>query len=189
MNGFHDVMKMRRSIRDYEDREVPLETVKDIIKDSCFAPSSANGQPWRFIIILNRDLIKRLSDENKQNLLSDLEKNPGSPTKNYELALRNPAFNVFYNAPCLVYIIGRKDIRTLQIDCALAAGYFMFSAVAKGLGTCWIGLGRHVRNPELLDLLGIPDDYQIVAPIILGYPKNIPTLPERNEPQILNIIS
>jgi nitroreductase len=189
MAEFIELLKKRRSIRDFGDKDVPLEIINEIIKESCLAPSSANGQPWRFIIVNNKDLIKRLSDESKKNLLSYIEKNPDSPTKKYEAALRNPGFNVFYNAPCLVFIIGPKHVRTLYVDCSLAACYFMFSASAKNLGTCWIGLGTNIHDPELLNQIGMPDDHKIVAPLILGYPKNIPDLPERLEPQILKIVS
>jgi nitroreductase len=133
-------------------------------------------------------LIKRLSDECKKTLVADLDKNPDAPSKKYEAILRDPNFNVFYNAPCLVYIAGSKEVRTLQVDCALAAAYFMFSASARGLGTCWIGLGKHLRDPSLSDEIGLPEGHEIVAPIILGYPKAIPGVPERGEPQILKTL-
>ena len=118
-----------------------------------------------------------------------MEKNPDSPAKKYEAALRSPEFNVFYNAPCLVFIVGPKQIGSLYVDCSLAACYFMLSASARDLGTCWIGLGTNIQDPELLNLIGMPEDHEIVAPLIVGYPKSIPDLPERFEPQILNIVS
>jgi nitroreductase len=189
MINFFELLEKRRSIRDFEDKEVTLEIIKEIIKESCLAPSAENGQPWRFIIVTSRDLIKRLSDESKKNLLSYIEKSSDSPSKKYEAALRNPEFNVFYNAPCLVYIVGPKQTRNLYVDCALAACYFMFSASARGLGTCWVGLGTSIQDPDLLDLIGISEDHKIVAPLIVGYPKNIPSPPERIEPQILKIVS
>jgi nitroreductase len=189
MAEFSELLKKRRSIRNFEDKEVSLEIIRDIIKESCLAPSAANGQPWRFIIINNKDLIKRLSDDSKRNLLSGIEKSGGSPSKKYEAALRNPDFNVFYNAPCLVYIVGSKQVRNLYVDCSLAACYFMFSASERGMGTCWIGLGTSVQDPELLNLIGMPEDHKIVAPIIVGYPKSIPKAPERMKPQILKIVS
>jgi nitroreductase len=189
MRAFSEILEKRRSIRDYEGREVPLELVGEILKDACLAPSSGDGQPWRFIVITDRDLIKRLSDECKRNLVGDLEKNPHAPSKKYEAVLRNPDFNVFYNAPCLVYIAGSRDVRTIRVDCALAAAYFMFSASARGLGTCWIGLGKYVRDPSLISAIGLPEGHEIVAPVILGYPKLIPGMPTRQEPQILKIVS
>jgi nitroreductase len=189
MAEFFELLKQRRSIRDYEAREVPLKLVREIISDACLAPSSSDGRPWRFIVITNGGLIKRLSDECKKNLVADLEKNPDAPSKKYEAILRDPDFNVFYNAPCLVYIAGGRDVRTLQVDCALAAAYFMFSASARGLGTCWIGLGNHLRDPSLLREIGLPKDHEIVAPVILGYPKVIPSVPIREDPKILKIVS
>jgi nitroreductase len=103
--------------------------------------------------------------------------------------MRNPDFNVFYNAPCLVYIVGSKQARNLYVDCSLAACYFMFGATARGLGTCWVGLGTSILDPDLLELMQVPEDHKIVAPLILGYPKGIPGTPQRNEPQILKILS
>ena len=189
MTEYIELLKKRRSIRDFETKDVPLDIVNEIIKESCLAPSSANEQPWRFIIVNNMDVIKSLSDDSKKNLITYIEKNPDAPIKKYEAALRNPGFNVFYNAPCLVFIVGQKLIRSLDVDCALAAGYFMFSASQRGLGTCWIGLGTNIQDPELFKLIGIPQDHKIVAPLILGYPKRVPGLPERLEPQILKIVS
>jgi len=186
---YSELLKKRRAVRDYEDKEVPLNILMQIINESCLAPSSSNRQPWHFIIINNKDVIKRLSDESKRNLLLDLERNPASPSSNYEAILRDKHFNVFYNAPCLVFIVGPRELLSIQVDCALAASYFMFSACAKGLGTCWIGLGRFIKDPEILKLIGMPDDHQIVAPIIIGYPKDIPDVSERMGPQILKIVS
>ena len=186
---YSELLKKRRAVRDYEDKEVPLDTLMQIINESCLAPSSSNRQPWHFIIITDKEVIKQLSDESKRNLLQDLERNPASPSSNYEAILRDKHFNVFYNAPCLVFIGGPKELLSIQVDCALAACYFMFSACARGLATCWIGLGRFIKDPEILKLIGMPDDHQIVAPIIIGYPKDIPDVPDRMGPQVLKIVS
>lgn len=185
---FNTLLTNRRAIREFQNREVPLTTIKKIIQDTCLAPTARNGQPCKFIIIQNRDYIKLLSDESKKNLLSDLEQNPESPLKNYEPRLRDEQFNVFYNAPCLICFIGPKDLHSLEIDCALTVAYFMFSATSRGLGTCWIGLGAHVRDHKILSDIGVPKDYEIVAPIILGYPTSIPAASERHAPDILKII-
>jgi nitroreductase len=188
MKDFQALLGTRRSIREFQDREVPLDLVREIIRETCLAPSAMNGQPWRFSIVTNREKIKKLSDESKKNLLSDLEADPSSPIKRYEDILRNPGFNVFYNAPCVVYICGPSGLGSLDVDCSLAACYFMFAAAARNLGTCWIGLGAHLRDSAILKDLGITGDLQIVAPIILGYPKSIPEASERSEPVILGIV-
>ena len=188
MDSFAILLGKRRSIREFLDRDVPPELVKNIIRDTCLAPSAMNGQPWRFSIVTNRERIRALSDESKRSLLSDLERDPASPLQRYGDILRDPNFNVFYNAPCVVFITGPSGLASLEVDCALAACYFMFAAAARNLGTCWIGLGAHLRDPAILRDLGITEDLRIVAPVILGYPKEIPEVSERNEPVILGIL-
>lgn len=189
MADYLELLKKRRAIREFEDRKVSLEVIEEIIKESTLAPSSGNGQPWKFIVIVDPGWIKKLSDESKKNLLSMMENTPDSPVKRYETALKNPDFNVYYNAPSLVFIAASRNLRTIYVDCALCAGYFMLSAAARGLGTCWIGLGQHIRDPELLKAIGLPEDHELVAPIAVGYPKSIPDVPERAEPKILKILS
>jgi len=184
---FSELIKKRRSIRNYENREVPLEIITEIINDAVQAPSASNQQPWRFIIIRDADLMKRMSDESKANLLSEIERNPQHSSKRYEGVLRNPDFNVFYNAPCMVIIAGEKDCLSVYVDCALAACYLMFAAADRGLGSCWVNLGADIRSPALIGEIGLPPDCIIVAPIILGYPKQIPAQPKR-EAKILKII-
>jgi nitroreductase len=188
MNDYETLLRRRRSVREFQDREVPLDVVREIIRETCLAPSAMNRQPWRFCIVSNREKIKQLSDESKRNLLSDLGADPSSPLQRYGDILRDPKFNVFHNAPCVVFICGPSELGSLDVDCSLAACYFMFAAAARSLGTCWIGLGAHVRDPAILKELGIEGGLQLVAPIILGYPKEIPEVPERNEPVILSVL-
>lgn len=54
-----------------------------------------------------------------------------------------------YDAPCLIYIAGQKDSISLDVDCTLAASYFMFSAADRGLGTCWVDLGSVIKDHDL----------------------------------------
>ncbi|MEI7639094.1 MAG: nitroreductase family protein, partial [Syntrophus sp. (in: bacteria)] len=105
---YQDLLKNRRAIRDFQDREVPLSVLKEMLQETCLAPTASNGQPCQFIIIRDRGLMKRLSSESKQNFITDIVKNPTSPLKKYEAMLRDEQFNVFYNAPCVVYFIGPK---------------------------------------------------------------------------------
>ena len=108
--------------------------------------------------------------------------------KQYEDILRDEKFNAFYNAPCLVYVIGPNSISSLEVDSALTVAYLMFSATSRGLGTCWIGLGSNIRDRQILDEMGITKGYEIVAPIIIGYPVSIPEPSERHAPDIVKVI-
>jgi nitroreductase len=185
---FKMLLVNRRSVREFQDREVPLALLEEIIKDSCLAPTASNGQPCRFVIIRDRECLKRLSDESKRNLLADIRKNPDSPVSMYEAVLKDEAFNVFYNAPCAIIVIGPKKVRSLDVDGALTISYLMFSAADRGLGTCWVALGANLRSEAILSEIGVPEDCRIIAPVIIGYPVAIPAASERHAPVIVKII-
>jgi len=186
---FSELLKTRRSIRDYQDKDVPTEVIQEIIRDSIAAPNAGNMQLWRFVIVNSREWVKKCSDASKKGILEGIEKDPDSPMKGYAETLKNEDFNVFYNAPAVVYLVGSAKAGTLKHDCGLLAAYFMLSAAARGLGTCWVAQGAEIRDPELREALGIPENYSIEAPIILGYPKAVPEMPNRREPKILKIIT
>ena len=189
MMTFTELLKNRRAIRDFQEKVVELNIVKEILKESSLAPSASNGQPCQFIIVNNRQTLKKLSDESKKNLLQDFAENKTSLNPNYVDMLKNENFNVYYNAPCLIYVIGSKSVRSLDVDCALAVSYIMFCAAQRGLGTCWVNLGAYIRDQKIKADIGLPDDCRIVAPVIIGYPKEIPAASERHAPQILKIVS
>ncbi|HUN55377.1 MAG TPA: nitroreductase family protein [Smithella sp.] len=186
---FKNLLKTRRAVRAFQNREVPENLIMEIIADSCEAPSGHNKQPWSFIVIKNKTIMKRISDESKKNILALMDEKPGSFLPEFKPIMAHKDFYVFYDAPCLVYIAGQKEIRSLDIDCTLAASYFMLSAADRGLGTCWVDFGSIIEDQDLRMEIGLPDDYRIVATLILGYPEKIPNRPQRKEPVILKFIN
>ncbi|MCI5221351.1 MAG: nitroreductase family protein [Candidatus Electrothrix sp. AR4] len=185
---FDELLNNRRSVRNYQDKPVAVNVIQEMIKESTLAPNAGNEQPWKFIIVNNREMLRKISDESKKNILARIAANPNDYAKKYQGMLQNESFNVFYNAPCLVMILGPSHLKNLFVDCALAAGYFMMAASSRGLATCWVNLGTEIHDPEMIRELALPDNCTIVAPIILGYPEKIPPVPKRNEPEILTII-
>jgi nitroreductase len=186
---FGELLENRRSIRRYQERPVPVHLVQEMIEESTLAPSAGNEQPWKFVIVHDREMLERLSDESKRNILARIAANPDDYANKYVKMLSNASFNVFYNAPCLVMILGPSSRKNLHVDCALAAGYFMMAAASRGLGTCWVNLGAEIHDPALRDALGIPEQCTIVAPLTLGYPARIPPVPKRKRPEILKIVT
>ena len=183
-----EVFEKRRSVRSYQDKPVPMQTIESILNESILAPSAGNGQPWKFIIINNREMISRISIESKKNILKRIATNPNDFAKKYKQMLQKEGFNVFYNAPSVIMILGDEGLKNLYVDCALAAGYLMMSAASKGLGTCWVNFGTEIYDVNLQNELGIPENHKIVAPIALGFPEKIPDIPKRKKPQILEVI-
>ena len=186
--NYQELLRDRRSIRKFQDRPVEPEVLDTILKDTTLAPTASNGQPCKFIVINDRDLIKELSDESKANILADVAADPSLRVAMYAPVLKKPEYNVFYDAPCLVLILGSDELEMLDADSSLTAAYMMFAATERGLGTCWINLGARIRKPELLAQLGVPEGCRIVAPIIIGYPESIPEASVRHAPEVLKVI-
>jgi nitroreductase len=133
--------------------------------------------------------MNKITASSIKHVLEDLEKKPDSPFKMMEPRIRSGEFRPFYNAPALILILGPGDIPVLPIDCAILSGYFMLSAAARGLGTCFAYMGMSIADLEIGSELGIPEGYKVFGSLILGYPKEIPAMPPRNEPVILRVIS
>lgn len=187
--NYAELLQKRRAIRDFLDQEVPLPLVEEILRDATLAPSASNNQPCRFVVVQCRRAIKNLSDESKACLLRDHSDGKIALNPTYVNLLADENFNVFYNAPSLIFVAGPKSVGSLDVDAALAAGYIMFAAAARGLGTCWVALGANIRDPKLRGELGLSENLRIVAPILLGYPTAIPAAPERHAPEILRVIA
>ena len=187
MGSFEDLLRIRRSVRNFKETPVPQETLWALIQDSTLAPSSGNEQPWRFVIVTDKCFMTEISRECKQALLHRIDSNPDDYAKKYKTLLSRPEYNIFYNAPALVFILGLKHLKNSEVNCTLAAGYFMFSAANRGLGTCWISFAKFINDKTIKKKLGLDPSLFIVAPIIVGYPQQIPAPPPRRDAEILSI--
>ena len=185
MFSFQELLSNRRSVRDFQETPVAEETLRAIIRESTLAPSSGNEQPWRFVVVLDRCIMEEISRDCKQALLRRIDQDPNDYAGKYRSILCKPEYNIFYNAPALVYILGIRRLKNSEVNCTLAASYFMFSAASRGLGTCWISFAKFIRDKAIQEKLGLDPDHFIVAPIIVGYPKKIPASSPRREARIL----
>lgn len=192
---FFEALHGRRSIRNYSDAPVTQAEWDQLLQSAVIAPSASNAQPWVFGIIENQELLSQLSESVKAFGLSSLATN--SRYERYRGLFENKDFHIFYHAPSLLLIMTDADSPWAKTDCALAAQNVMLAAHAMGLGTCWIGFAQMLLNtPEMKKKLGIPDAFEVVAPLIVGHPKHIlPASPYdptagtnpkgRNKPEVL----
>ena len=183
MPDFFETLYSRRSIRAYRDEPVPRETIEKLLEDATWAATGSNMQPWEFVVVADRHFMKEISDSCKRNIMKKIEADPDSPWNRYEKSARNSDQNIFYNAPCLIYVVALRSASLAIFDCSMAACNLMLSACARGLGSCWIGLGATPER-EMRTKLDIPPDYRIVAPIIVGMPDQEPSAPPRKPPVI-----
>lgn len=146
---FLELVKARYSVRSYQDRPVDEEVLARILEAVRLAPSGANRQPWRFVVVRNAETRKRLVDAcNGQSFIGE--------------------------APIVIAGCGLMPERIMRcgipgdpIDLAIALEHLALAATAEGLGTCWIGA---FEQDKVREVLGIPQTARVVEVMTLGYP-------------------
>lgn len=178
-----EAIKKRRAVREYTDRTVERSTIERLINAAILAPSAMNLQPWAFAVMLGGERIHDCGERAKKWLLANFEHTPFARTSEsarMRQILEDKDRLLFYHAPALVIVLAKSTDSQAAEDCCLAAENLMLAARAEGIGSCWIGFSR-----PWLDLattkreLGLPENYSVVAPILLGYPKAWPEPHER----------
>ncbi len=176
----------RRSVRSYEARPVPKELINKILNAGVWAPSGMNTQPWRFTIIEKGEVIDSLSRRTKELVMQSMPL-----PENLQAAFKSDKDVVFYGAPLLILISVQKkaEWRTVNLlDSGLAAQNMFLAAYQAGLGSCFIGFAAFLnQDPGALAEVGIPEDHELIAPLIFGYPKEIPG-PKSREVKVLKWI-
>lgn len=172
---FKEVINKRHSIREFEKKEVPRKTIRELIISATKAPSGRNEQPWVFYVVSkNEDLNKIkviLQNYVRQNKIrfDYKEKKIQKEAKNFYSNLGNPPSVIFVyrkikrNPPAYQMF---NDIAA--ISCAIEN--LMLSAVSKGLGTCWIGTFK-AKEKEITKIVNAPKNQELMASIVIGYPK------------------
>ncbi|WP_418222912.1 nitroreductase family protein [Clostridium isatidis] len=147
------VMKNRSYRRFYADKKITNDQLKELIELVRLTPSAANLQPLKYILISEEEINKKVYDTLKwAGYLKDWDGPIESerPT-GYIIMLRD------------------KNISQKQsIDEGISAQTICLGAAEKGLGCCMIG---SINKTKLTEILNIPDNFDIVLVIALGYPK------------------
>lgn len=170
MTDLMDVIRERRSIRNYEPKEIPRDTLQTILEAVQWTPSWANTQCWEVIVITDPAV--------KQQLQEVVPK-------------ANPAHKSITAAPVILALCARKgisgyykDIVTTQFgdwfmfDLGLAAQSICLAAHSLGLGSLIVGLYDHARAKAVL---GVPEGIEHVSLITLGYASKVPSPPKRRD--------
>jgi nitroreductase len=178
-----EVIRQQRAVRQFLARPVERATLERLIQTSALAPSAMNLQPWAYAVIAGVARIDDYARRAKQLLLDDAA--AAEFPAELRAMLADPATSIFHHAPVLVLVLARTDESQAREDCCLAAQTLLLAARDAGLGTCWIGLGRPWLNrPETKAELGIPAQYHVVAPVVMGHPVAWPPSHGRNAPEI-----
>jgi nitroreductase len=147
----YEAIAARKSVRAYDDREVPEDVLRRIFEAVRLAPSASNRQEWRFVVVRDPGVRKKLARAaNAQEFVGQ--------------------------APVVVACCAETDGHIMPcgqlsypIDVAIAIDHLTLCAVAEGLGTCWIGA---FDEGQVKEILGIPAEIRVVELMPLGYPRN-----------------
>lgn len=143
-----EIIKLRRSVREYLDKEISDSDIDKIIEAGIMAPSAKNQQPWEFIVIKDKNTLTKLSEK-----LSPLY---AKSNVTIILCMRN--YDLF------------SPTRREQ-DMSACIENMMLEATYLGIGSCWIGTypDPERMNP-LIEILNIPDNVTPFCGLTLGYP-------------------
>ncbi len=144
-----EFLKTRRSIRRFKKEKVPMEIIEKMLDVARYAPSAHNSQPWRFIVIDDRDILDKLSRIH----------GGGKPLKNAPQAI-------------VVACDERASPDSYLLDCANATIYIQLAAHALGLGTVWIQTMRNIG--DIRKILGMPEHVVPASILAIGYPDEKP---------------
>jgi nitroreductase len=156
-----DSIKGRRSIRDFQEREVPEQAVEALIDALLWAPSAGNLQSRKFYFVFNRETKKKIA---KAAFGQDFI----SRATLVVVACTDRRISARY---------GDRGVNLYSIqDAAASVMNMMLAAHELGLGTVWVGAFNEFDVFEVLDL---PENIRPVAIIPVGYPTRTPPAPPR----------
>ncbi|MFZ2456260.1 MAG: nitroreductase family protein [Candidatus Altiarchaeia archaeon] len=181
-NPVIDAIYARRSIRRFLDKPVPREQIKKLLSAAVMSPSAMNRQPWKFVVIENKEKIKELSRHVKKQmgLL-------GYGLRFTEI-VKSKDDTVFYGAPLLILVSAEKNDQWSRINCGILAQTLFLAAHSLGLGSCYIGFANSLNgDASVLADLSIPKDHEIIGALIFGYPSEKKDAPAR-EPRVIKWI-
>jgi nitroreductase len=146
---FYEVVERRRSVRAYRREPVEEDKLGRILEAARMAPSAANRQPLKFIVIRDAGLREKMLEAYSQPW--------------------------FAHAPVIICACSTPDTawsrvdgkNYADVDLAIAMEHLILAATAEGLGTCWIGA---FKPDKVREILALPPELEPVAMTPIGYP-------------------
>jgi len=189
----------RRTHRAYQDKPVPRETLEEIIRVARYAPSGHNNQWANWLIISDKNEIRRLGQTVIDFMNANTEVNPDLPFRWYHYWTDSDVIvdlwekgedSVFRGVPHLVIITGPRNMRNnfvFRETHTIRMTYFELAAIPYGLATVWMGFFMAAVQlwPPTAEAIGLTKGEEAMEAIGIGYPKNpYQGIPMRNEPTI-----
>jgi coenzyme F420-0:L-glutamate ligase/coenzyme F420-1:gamma-L-glutamate ligase len=186
--SLNDLIKKRRSIRKYLPKIVPGEVIFEVLVAAGWAPSAHNSQPWRFIVLENPSVKRKLAEAMGDAWVVDAEKDGAK----VESKMRQERVDRFANAPALILACTTLDgLRKFpdqnrqmcerdlaQQSLGAAMQNLLLTAHALGLGACWFCAPGFCKE-TVRKVLGIPEAVEPEAFVIMGCSAETPSVPPK----------
>ncbi|MBU3911195.1 MAG: nitroreductase family protein [Candidatus Omnitrophica bacterium] len=144
---FFDVIKNRKSVREYSDKKIDRGLIEKIIDAGRMAATARNEQPWEFIATSDKEAMKKIC--------SMCPNGPFIKDASYLLAVFS------------------KDTKYYLEDCSAATQNILLAIEALGLGGCWIAGDKKDYAETVGNILNAPEGHRLVSMISVGYPKKL----------------
>lgn len=148
-----DLLKLRRSIRRFQDKEVEKEKINTILKGALLCPSSKGRRPWEFIAVTDKEVLNKLS------------------------LCREHSSHFLSGAPLGIVVIADPQISDVWVeDASIVSITMQLMAQSLGLGSSWIQMRERIHSEDVKagdyvkQVLGIPEKYSVECIIAIGYP-------------------
>ena len=138
----YDALRTRRTVREFKDDPVTDESLAKLLSAARWSPSSRNQQPWRLVVIRDRDTLARIG----------------------EIALTG---SFLARAP-LAIAIAMEDADQPHMDAGRTLQQMELMAWSEGMGTCFVTLTPE-QNASVKELLDIPDGVELITVLPFGY--------------------
>ncbi len=142
---FFEVVKNRKSVREYSEKEVDKKLLEKIIDAGRLAATARNVQPWEFIITSDKEIL----------------------TKICSMCPNGPFIK---DAPHLIAVFS-KDTKYYIEDCSAATQNMLLAIESLGLGGCWVAGDKKDYIEEVRKIFNVPEGYRLVSMVSVGYPK------------------
>lgn len=148
-----EIIYTRRSVRTYSDKEIQDEEIRKILKAAMQAPSAGNEQPWHFIVVRDKEKLRKMSE-----------------AFTFGQMLPNASAAIVV---CADPKLSKYPYEMWVQDCSAATQNILIAARCLGIGSVWLGVyPREERMANLRKILQIPDDIVVFSVVSLGYPKS-----------------
>jgi nitroreductase/NAD-dependent dihydropyrimidine dehydrogenase PreA subunit len=184
-------LRYRRTTRIFKDKPVPREELTRLIEMARYAPSGFNSQCEEWLVLTNKDELKRLAEiiaDWMRWMMTNLPEIASAIHLQKDLDRWEEGVDVLLqDAPVVIVAHAEKANHTAFETCIISLTYRELAATSMGLGCCWAGYLEKAATffPPMAEALSLPEGHKCFGAMMVGYPKfKNYRLPTRKQPKI-----